>query len=140
MDYMTLFPSYTRGLPRFSALASAILSQVDDLIAVIPDLNGAYAVSSASGEQLDALGDSVGFPRPDGMTDADYREVLQAKLVLWTWDGANDTAQGIMDLICPGSTICDNGDGTVTVSGVSTLQSAYGLYPVPAGVRAVVSD
>ena len=139
MDYLSLFPSFTRGLPRFSALAAAILSQADDLIAVIRELPGAFAADSAVGNQLDALGASVGFPRPDGMTDADYREVLRAKFVLWTWDGANDTAQGVMDRICPGSAICDNGDGTVTVSGISALHAEYGLWPVPAGVRTIVS-
>ena len=139
MDYMSLFPSFTRGLPRFSALASAILAQVNDLISITADLNAAYSVGSAAGGQLDALGASAGFPRPEGMTDADYREVLRAKLILWTWDGANETAQGIMDRICPGSTICDNGDGTVTVSGVSALQEQYALWPVPAGVHAIVS-
>ena len=105
MNYMSLFPFYTRSLPRFSALAAAILSQTDDLIAVIRD----------------------------------YRDILRAKLVLWTWDGANDTAQGVMDRICPGSTICDNCDGTVSIHAASALQAEQGLYPLPAGVRAVIS-
>ena len=137
MDYMTLFPSFTRDLPRFSALAEAVLSQVYDLIAVVQQMNAAFSVSSAVGVQLDALGASLGIPRPEGMTDADYRQVLSAKLVFFTWDGANDTAQLLLTQALPGSTICDNQNGTVTVHPASALQSAQKLYPLPAGVRVI---
>ena len=58
MDYMSLFPSFSRGLPRFSALAQAILSQVNDLQAVVAALPAAYSVQEAAGKQLDALGAS----------------------------------------------------------------------------------
>ena len=139
MNYMTLFPSFTRNLPRFSALAEAVLSQVNDLIAAVQSMNAAFSVSSAAGAQLDALGASVGVPRPEGMSDADFRQVLTAKLVLFRWNGANDTAQALLSRIFPGSTICDNLNGTVTVHPVSALQSEQKLYPLPAGVRATIS-
>ena len=45
----------------------------------------------------------------------------------------------LLTKLFPGSTIADNGDGTVNVHAVSALQEELGLYPVPAGVRAVVS-
>ena len=54
MDYLTLFPSASRNLPRFSALAEAVLSQVGDLIAVVQNMNAAFSVSGAEGAQLDA--------------------------------------------------------------------------------------
>ena len=139
MDYLTLFPSASRNLPRFSALAEAVLSQADDLIAVVQNMNAAFSVSGAAGAQLDALGVSVGISRPEGMTDADYRQVIAAKLAMFTWDGANDTAQELLTRIFPGSTICDNQDGTVTVHTVSALQAEQELFPLPAGVRAVVN-
>ena len=137
MDYMTLFPPYTRNLPRFSALAQTVLSQVDDLIAVIQSMNAAFSVSGAVGAQLDALGASLGIPRPEGMSDAEYRKVLSSQLVFFKWDGANDTGQALLSQCFPGSTICDNQNGTVTVHPVSALQSGQKLYPLPAGVRAV---
>ena len=137
MNYMTLFPSASRNLPRFSALAEAVLSQVNDLIADVQSLNAAFSVSGAEGVQLDALGSSLGLSRPDGMTDANYRQVLLAKLSLWTWDGANDTVQELLSRIFPDSTICDNQNGTVTVHPVSAQQSAQQLYPIPAGVRPI---
>ena len=139
MDYITLFPSASRNMPRFSALAQAILSQVNDLQAVIALLPAAFSVSEAVGSQLDAIGESFAFTRPDGMTDADYRSCLRAKLLLYTWDGTNGTAQALMTRLFPGSTVCDNCNGTVTVHPVSALQSDNYLYPIPAGVRAIIS-
>ena len=137
MDYMTLFPPYIRNLPRFSALAEAVLSQVNDLIAMIQSMNAAFSVSGAVGAQLDALGDSLGISRPEGMTDADFRKVLSSRLVFFNWDGANDTGQALLSQCFPGSTICDNQNGTVTVHPVSALQSGQKLYPLPAGVRGI---
>ena len=137
MDYMTLFPSASRAMPRFSALAEAILSQVSDLLAVIAALPAAFSVSGAAGDQLDALGASILYPRPEGMSDADYRACLAAKLSLFTWDGSSGSAQAILSRIFPGLTLCDNCDGTVTVHPASALQAEQGLFPVPAGVRAI---
>ena len=139
MDYMTLFPAASRGLSRFSALAEAILSQVNDLIAVIQSMNAAFSVSGAVGVQLDTLGASLGIPRPEGLSDADYRKVLSSRLVFFNWDGANDTGQALLSQCFPGSTLCDNQNGTVTVHQVSALQSGQKLYPLPAGVGAVIS-
>ena len=139
MDYITLFPSASRNMPRFSVLAQAILSQVNDLQAVIALLPAAFSVSEAVGSQLDAIGKSFAFPRPDGMADADYRTCLAAKLLLYTWDGTNGTAQALMTRLFPGSSVCDNCNGTVTVHPVSALQSDNYLYPIPAGVRAIIS-
>ena len=139
MEYRILFPSATRNKPRFSALAEAILSQVNDLQAVIVALPEAYAVSSAAGRLLDDIGASFMFPRPEGMSDTDYRSCLLAKLVLYSWDGTNNTAQGILTRMFPGSTICDNCNGTVTVHPVSDLQRDQKLYLLPAGIRVIFS-
>ena len=138
MDYMTLFPSASRNMPKFSALAEAVLSQVDELIAVTAALPAAFSVPEAAGAQLDAIGGSFMLPRPEGLSDADYRQVLRAKLALLAWDGANDSAQELADRLFPGSAYCDNCDGTVTVACTSALQAEHRLYPLPAGVRAVV--
>ena len=139
MDSMRLFPAWFREKPRFAALAQAILSQVNDLQAVVAALPAAYSVQEAAGKQLDALGASYMFPRPEGMDDAGYRACLLAKLTLYTWDGTNETAQEILTRMFPGSTICDNCNSTVTVHPVSDMQREQQLYPLPAGVRAIVS-
>ena len=139
MDYTTLFPSASRSMPRFSALAEAILSQVNDLLSVIAALPAAFSVSQAVGAQLDAIGESFMLPRLAGLSDTDYRTYLSAKLILFTWDGANDTAQALLTRLFPGSTLCDNCNGTVTIHPVSTLQSAQQIYPLPAGARAIIN-
>ena len=139
MDYMTLFPSTSRDLPRFSALAEAVLSQVNDLIAVVAAFPAAFSVSGATGAQLDDIGASFMLPRPEGLTDVQYREYLTAKLGMFFWDGANDSAQELLTKLFPGSTIADNCNGTVSVHTVSELQADQRLYPVPAGIQVAVS-
>ena len=133
---MTLFPAYTRRKPRFCALAQAILSQAQDLETTIREIPAAYSPDGAWGVRLDAIGSASGLPRPEGMADEDYRQYLLAKFALFTWDGTNETAQPLLESVFPGSTISDNGDGTVTVRPVSALQEAFHLYPVPAGISA----
>ena len=131
---MTLFPAYTRRKPRFCALAQAILSQAQDLETAIRAIPAAFSPEGAGGTRLDALGSASGLPRPEGLADEDYRQYLLAKFALFTWDGTNGTAQPLLESVFPGSTISDNGDGTVTVHPVSALQEQYRLWPVPAGV------
>ncbi len=139
MDYMSLFSSASRKMPRFSALAQAVLSQVNDLIAVVAAFPAAFSVSGAVGEQLDDIGASFMLPRAEGLTDVEYREYLAARLAMFGWDGANDTAQELLTKLFPGSTIADNCNGTVNVHTVSSLQSDQKLFPLPAGVQAIIS-
>lgn len=139
MDYMTLFPAFTRDKPRFAALARAILSQITDLIAVIQAVPAAYSPDYAVGIQLDALGKASGLSRPEGLSDADYRQMLLAFFTICNWNGTNETVQAVLSSAFPGSTISDNGNGTVTVHTVSQMQADYGLYPLPAGVQAALS-
>ena len=116
MDYMSLFPAWFREKPRFAALAQAILTQVNDLMAVIQSIPAAYSPDFAEGACLDAIGEASGYPRPDGMSDADYRQFLLASFALFSWDGSN-----------------------VTIHPVSQLQVDHHLYPLPAGYQAIIS-
>ena len=134
MDYMTLFPAYTRQMPRFSALAQSILTQAGDLETLIRNIPASYAPETAEGIQLDAFGEASGLQRPEGLPDIDYRTYILAKFALFTWDGTNETAQPLLNRLFPGSTISDNGNGTVIVHTVSPLQATYSLYPLPAGI------
>ena len=137
MNYMDLFPAASRDLPRFSALAAAVLRQAEDLIAVIPSLAEAFSLS-ASGAALDAFGESVGLPRKAGWTDAKYREYLRIKMLRWNWDGTNGTVPELLEAAVPGATESDNGNGTVTVSAPGSLPvPASELFPVPAGIRTI---
>ena len=133
MDYMTLFPGYTRDKPHFAALAAAVMQQVNDLIALVPELESGFSVAHAVGAQLDALGASLSSPRQSGWDDETYRSILLRKLRRNQWNGLNDSAFEYVD---EGETFCDNGDGTVSSVTVEAVD-AGDVMPVPMGIRAI---
>ena len=133
MDYMTLFPGYTRDKPRFAALAAAVLQQVNDLIALVPELESGFSVAHAVGAQLDALGVSLSIPRQSGWNDETYRSILLRKLRRNQWNGLNDSAFEYVD---EGETFTDNCNGTVTAVTVEAVPAGE-VMPVPMGFKAV---
>ncbi len=135
MNYLSLLTSSCRALPRFSEFVSAVLNQIDDLIAVVESLPAAFSLPTAVGLQLSLLGESLGIPRPLNMTDADYQTLIRMKLARWRWDGANDTVDSVVDELDPGGILTDNTDGTVTITPAGELPApAADLYPIPAGI------
>jgi hypothetical protein len=132
-DYLSLFPAYTRGMPRFIALAEAVLRQATDLMDLVPQLASGFSFAHAEGVQLDALGGSVGIIRQEGRDDESYRRVLLKKLKLFTWDGTNERA---FDFAEEGETFVDNDDGTVTARTDVPLPASE-VLPVPVGIRVV---
>ena len=133
MDYMTLFPGYTRDKPRFAALAAAVLQQVNDLIALVPEMESGLSVAHAVGVQLDALGVSLSFPRQSGWSDETFRSILLRKLRRNQWNGLNDSA---FDYVDEGETFTDNCNGTVTATTVEAVPAGE-VMPVPMGFKAV---
>ena len=133
MDYMTLFPGYTRDKPHFAALAAAVLQQVYDLIALVPELESGFSVAHALGIQLDVLGASVSIPRQSGWNDETYRSILLRKLRRNHWNGLNDSA---FEYIDAGETFIDNCNGTVTATTVEAVPTGE-VMPVPMGFKAV---
>ncbi|MBQ9345760.1 MAG: hypothetical protein IJT94_00285 [Oscillibacter sp.] len=129
---MGLFTPSVRELPRFSALAEAVLKQASDLAACAEALPEAFSLQGAEGVQLDLLAAPPGLERPRGMTDEAFRNLLKAKLALWRWDGTCRGAVEILAETFPGTALTDHGDGSVTVSGTTAGKD---LLPVPAGVR-----
>ena len=132
-DYLSLFPAYTRGMPRFIALAEAVLRQATDLMDLVPQLASGFSYARAEGKQLDELGTSVGIPRREGWDDESYRRVLLKKLKLYTWDGTNERA---FDFAEEGEVFVDNDDGTVTARTDVPLPAGE-VMPVPMGIRVV---
>ena len=133
MDYMSLFPGYTRDKPRFAALAAAVLKQVNDLIALVPEMEAGFSVAHAVGAQLDALGASVAIPRKSGWNDETYRSILLRKLRRNQWNGLNDSAFEYVD---KGEIFTDNCNGTVTATTVEAVP-AKEVMPVPMGFKTV---
>ena len=133
MDYMTLFPGYTRDKPHFAAVSAAVLQQVYDLIALVPELESGFSVAHAVGEQLDALGVSLAIPRQSGWNDETYRSILLRKLRRTQWNGLNDSVFGYID---EGEIFTDNCNGTVTATTVEAVP-AKEVMPVPIGIKSV---
>ena len=139
MDYLALFPAYTREKPRFSALAEAVLRQTADLMALVPGLMSGFSFARAEGIQLDSLARSVGLDRGDVGADAPdeaFRQYLLAKLALWSWDGTNKTVPAVLNAALPGSRQTDNGDGTVSITGING-EVAGKVIPIPAGTKII---
>ena len=132
MDCINLFPGYTRDLPRFSAVAEAVLRQAADLADLAQSPAQAFSVQYAEGLQLDALGDSFSVPRWDGWTDETYRGVILRKLKRNAWDGTNETSFQYLE---EGETLRDNGDGTVSVHAPGLPLPTAELLPVPMGIK-----
>ena len=133
MDYMTLFPGYTRDKPHFAALAAAVMQQVNDLIALVPELESGFSVAHAVGAQLDALGASLSIPRQSIWSDETYRSILQRKLRRNQWNGLNDSSFGYVD---EGETFTDNCNGTVTATTVEAVPAGE-VMPVPMGIKTI---
>ena len=132
--YLSLFPAYVREMPRFMALAEALLQQVTDLAALVNSINSGFSVGSAVGVQLDALGESFSVPRQEDWDDETYRGVLLRKLKRFAWDRTNETS---FDDLLEGETFRDNDNGTVTVGTGPLPLPASELLPVPIGVKII---
>ena len=134
-DYMSLFPSYTRDLHRFSALAEAVLRQATDLIALIPNLESGFSVNGAAGAQLDALGASFFTPWQRGWDDETYRNVLRRKLKRVNWDGRNGS---VSEFLSDGDSVADHDNWTVTVRTEDPLPlPACDLLPIVIGEKVI---
>ncbi len=134
-SYLALFPSYTRDLPRFSALAEAVLRQVTDLIALIPNLESGFSVDGAAGARLDALGASFFTPRQRGWDDETYRNALRRKLKRVNWDGRNGTVSEFLE---DGDFVADHDNWTVTVRTEDPLPlPACDLLPIVLGEKVI---
>ena len=134
-SYLNLFPAYTRSLPRFSALAEAVLRQATDLIALIPSLGSGFSVEEVAGTQLDALGASFFTLRQLGRDDETYRNVLRRKLKRVCWDGRNET---VSDFLFDGDSVADHDNWTVTVHTEDPLPvPACDLLPVVLGEKVI---
>ena len=138
-NYLDFLSPHNRQKPRFTALARAVLSQANDLFALLDTLPQAWNLDSAVGQQLDALGALTNIPRPPNTGDEDYRLYLRARLAAKNWDGTNETLPAVLARAFPGrtATLIDNQDGTVsfTLFGEAPPFPPEELIPLPAGVR-----
>ena len=138
-NYLDFLSPHNRLKPHFSALAEAVLSQANDLFALLSSLPSAWSLDEAVGVQLDDIGALMNIPRPPNASDEEYRLYLRARIAGKNWDGTNESLPGVLANAFPGRTaqMIDNMDGTVTVS-LSREAPPFALeelFPIPAGVR-----
>ena len=139
MEWLSLFPGASRDRPRFMALAEAVLRQASDLAALTAQMQAGFSFARAQGIQLDQIAAAIGLNRSDIGTDVPdetFRQYVLAKLALWTWDGTNKTVPEVLRIALPGSTQTDNGDGTVTITGLFPTELEKS-FPIPAGIRKI---
>jgi hypothetical protein len=96
-EYLALFSGANLERARFVALATAVLRQVTDLMALVQGMPEAYSLPCAVGSQLDCLAATLGLTRVDSpqgaaATDAEFQAFIQDKLALWRTDGTNGSS------------------------------------------------
>ena len=143
-DYLSLFSPVHQQKPRFMALASAVLSQAEDLLTLLQSVfPEARTIDTAADSSLDALGALLNVPRPASVSDEDYRFLLQAKIACRRWDGTNEPLPAILAAALPrlDAACDDNADGSVavTLSGDPPFP-LKDLIPVPAGIQLIQSE
>ena len=143
--YLDLISSVHHEKPRFMALASAVLGQVTDLLALYGvQLPEALSLDTAPGFFLDTLAQLSGITRPTpGMSDDDFRQYLRARIQCNHWNGRNESLPEILAMAFPGAeaTLIDNMDGTVTADLSSeTSFPLADLFPCPAGISLEVRE
>ncbi len=141
-SWLSLFSPSHQQKPRFMALAAAVLAQTNDILSLIQTgFPEAFALDTAAGVQLDALGMLLNTPRPSSaVSDEDYRFLLRARIAAFHWDGTNETVSRMLAMAFPGRTasMTDNMDGTVNVSLSGDAPFPLkGLFPHPAGVKLI---
>ena len=145
LNAFSLLTPSVRELPRFSALAEAVLRQAEDLAALIPQLLSGFSLSGAEGVQLDQLGASLGLSRSAAADPSDktWRAYIRAKLLLRRWDGLAGSVPALLEAAFPGQgvTLTDYGTEHGYAAGVIAAHTENlpgapaDVLPVPAGVR-----
>ena len=145
-DMLSLFSPAVRSMPKFMALAEAVLRQVADLQLVVSEIPRTFSLNEACGVQLDLIGGNIGIPRkdvPGGTTDSVYRDYLRSKLALWRWNGMNEGVPSTLAQCFPDGrvSISDNGNGSINVVVTGTTPSNLDdKIPAPAGVSRIVMN
>ena len=151
--YLNLLTSQYQGSPKFLAWLAFVLQMVDDVTAVMEQIDEAFDLDTAVGVQLDILGQrigemrTVGFQPSNGVSpvldDATYRLLLQAKVAQNYFNGLVDGLQEFWSQLFPGGriTILDSQQmsATIVLTGAFTsiqkdlVQQGY-IVPQPQGV------
>lgn len=150
--YLNRITSEHKNKPRLIELVKARLEPFIDLCELLEDIDKSFDLDTASGAQLDIIGQYVGVSRlldfqPNSadslLPDAYYRMLLKARISLNNWDGSIEGIKNIWGTVFPEYEIqiVDKQDMTMEarIIGLETLfenelvQHGY-ITPKPMGV------
>ena len=115
-----------KGRPKLEATICALTTGAQDLEQAMVDTLAFRSLGTAFGAQLDRLGETLRQPR-DGLTDAAYRIILQAKVLVLSSKGHADELIAILLLL-------DDGFAPSAITYAEHHPAAYVLTcDVPAG-------
>lgn len=151
--YLNRITSEHKVQPKFMGLVEARLKPFIDLFECLEEINKAFDLDTAAGNQLDIIGEYVGVKRllnfqptyADAiLTDPYYRMLLKAQISLNNWDGTVEGIKKIWEDVFPDYEIqvVDNQNMTMEarIIGLGALfegelvQHGY-ITPKPMGVR-----
>jgi hypothetical protein len=110
-QYIDLVTSEHSNKPNFIAWLTANISLIDDLSSMLDVFSAAFDLDTATGTQLDILGEVIGVARevpwqPSGsvspiMDDDHLRLALKARIAINQWDGTIAQIFAIWDNLLP---------------------------------------
>lgn len=132
--------------PRNQAVLEALAAQVQELEGELWDLNQAFDIEDAEGQQLDFIGRLVGEAR-QGRTDTDYRKAVKVRILTNGSQGTHEELLAIVAALEPAttSTFTEYYPSAVrldyTVLGATTLAEIhrYLSHAKTAGVRLLLT-
>jgi len=152
-EYLDKITSAHISRPRYMAWLKALLELVCDAGTCTEAMDEAFYIETASGAQLDVIGNIVGISRKlpftsqyvgDGiMADPEYRNAIKAKILFNQWDGTNGGLPLLWQAIYPSlqMTFHDNQNMSMNIevrgsvsNELSEMIQAGMIVPVPAGV------
>ena len=154
VPYLKLITSEHSVQSKYTEYVKTFLDMISPCVDIYNDFDVLFALDSATGDQLDKLGELVGIGRqlpvvdehiPSTLDDEAYRLVIKAKIYKNHWDGTIEGLQKIFSAFFPSLPyeIVDNQDMSYTISlidpdadelFVALIMNGF-ILPKPSGVR-----
>ena len=154
VPYLKLITSEYAQSEKFNSYVESFLKMISPNVDNYNDYNILFNLETASGDQLDKIGELVGIGRelptdhvniPSKLSDNSYRLVIKAKIYKNHWDGTREGMEKIFKQFFPNLPydIIDNQDMSYTVTIINpeitneflALITEGFILPKPVGVR-----
>lgn len=154
VQYLKLITSEYVQSEKFNSYVESFLKMISPNVDNYNSYNVLFNLETASGDQLDKIGELVGIGRelptdnvniPSKLSDNSYRLVIKAKIYKNHWDGTREGMEKIFKQFFPNLPydIVDNQDMSYTVTIINpeitdeflALITEGFILPKPAGVR-----